>query len=265
MPQPRGVSICARTFSSTLARTRSGANSRMRSSLGFFSPPMRVLAATPSGGWVQYTVHPITASPRPSAKRVSVMLGMSETIRRGGARRATATPDASTNDPITCARYFLELRRVLGQALDQLDHFLHPLAQLGGGLLRRVGPTTLERLLEVRDRDPERLQQTTRAVLGHGSLRHRRMATSPSVSRIEVRISRRALGIPGFVIGPSRGRMSGVDRAVPPVTLSQRPGCCPMYPPGEPDPWPAPLIDSIAPCTVACSRSFPSRRPRRSA
>src|SRR3972149_3565481 len=56
MPQPRRVSTCSRTFSSTLATTRSAPSSRITSSFGFFGPPTRVLVATPTGGSVQYTV-----------------------------------------------------------------------------------------------------------------------------------------------------------------------------------------------------------------
>src|SRR5204863_470889 len=73
MPQPRSVSTCSRRFSSTLAMTRSASRSRITSSFGFFSPPTRVLVATPSGGWVQYTVQPATASPAPTAKSITLM------------------------------------------------------------------------------------------------------------------------------------------------------------------------------------------------
>jgi hypothetical protein len=84
MPQARRVSTCSRTFSSTLAITRSAPRSRISSSLGFFAPPTRTLVATPSGGWVQCMVQPTTRSPAPMTNRVSVMLGMRETIRPGG-------------------------------------------------------------------------------------------------------------------------------------------------------------------------------------
>ena len=75
--------------------TRSASRSRITSSFGFFSPPTRVLVATPSGGWVQYTVQPATASPAPTAKRISVMLGMRDTMRRGGEASETVAPVAS--------------------------------------------------------------------------------------------------------------------------------------------------------------------------
>src|SRR5215475_13186426 len=65
----------------------------------------------------------------------------------------------------------LELRRLLGQPLDECDHFLHPLAHLRLGLLRTLGEGGLERVLQVRDGDPEHLEQTARAVLSHGSPR----------------------------------------------------------------------------------------------
>src|SRR5712691_621378 len=64
----------------------------------------------------------------------------------------------------------LELRRPLGQPLDERDHFLHPLSQLRLGLLRALSEGSLERVLQVRDGDPEHLEQTARAVLSHGSL-----------------------------------------------------------------------------------------------
>src|SRR5882724_4869423 len=72
--------------------------------------------------------------------------------------------------PATAEGAALELRRPLGQPLDERDHFLHPLSQLRLGLLRTLGEGGLERVLQIRDGDPEHLEQTARAVLSHGSL-----------------------------------------------------------------------------------------------
>src|SRR6059036_2010728 len=60
---------------------------------------------------------PTSASASPSAQSVSVMLGTSETMRRGGRARSTATPDASTRAAIRPAaasgsRVDVEGRRV---------------------------------------------------------------------------------------------------------------------------------------------------------
>jgi len=56
----------------------------------------------------------------------------------------------------------LELRRPLGQPLDERDHFLHPLSQLRLGLLRALGEGGLERVLQVGDGDPEHQVQSGR-------------------------------------------------------------------------------------------------------
>src|SRR5262245_8071322 len=78
---------------------RSVLSSRISSSLGFFSPPTRVLAVTPRAGSVQKMVQPATASPAPSAKRSSVTLGTRETMREGAAARVKDSPVASTKGP----------------------------------------------------------------------------------------------------------------------------------------------------------------------
>src|SRR6185436_4401916 len=101
MPQPRSVAMCSRRFSSMLAMTRSGFRARILPRSGSFSPPMRVLVFTTSRGSTQYTVTPTSASARPSRHRVSVVEGMSDTIRCGGAGRLSATPEASTCAAVT--------------------------------------------------------------------------------------------------------------------------------------------------------------------
>src|SRR6266478_6863383 len=104
------------------AMTRSGSRLRIFSRSGFFSPPMRVLPRTTARGSTQYTVIPASASASPSAQSVSVMLGTSETIRRGGLASSTATPDASTLASIRRPRAVglrvqIERRRLFPQGL----------------------------------------------------------------------------------------------------------------------------------------------------
>src|SRR6266436_125023 len=104
------------------AMTRSGSRLRIFSRSGFFSPPMRVLPLTTARGSTQYTVIPASASASPSAQSVSVMLGTSETIRRGGLASSTATPDASTLASIwrpraVGLRVQIERRRLFPQGL----------------------------------------------------------------------------------------------------------------------------------------------------
>src|SRR5215470_17424109 len=77
--------------------TRSGASARIFSRSGSFSPPIRVLSRRSAAGSRQYTVMPTRASARPSAQSVSVVLGINETMRRGGRGNCSATPDASTS------------------------------------------------------------------------------------------------------------------------------------------------------------------------
>src|SRR5215831_17395958 len=117
------------------------------------------------------------------------MLGMSETIRRGGAGSATRTPDASAIAVMTPAATWrpLELFGPLRLTLDQLDDVLHHLAQISGRLLRAVGLAGLEGIFEIGHRDPERLQETPCAVLGHASLQREDVVTR-STSRVTIRI-----------------------------------------------------------------------------
>ncbi len=56
------------------------------------------------------------------------------------------TAPASSRTP-SRAGAALELRRPLGQSLDERDHFLHPLSQLRLGLLRTLGEGGHERVL----------------------------------------------------------------------------------------------------------------------
>src|SRR5689334_21583677 len=111
MPQLRSVSTCSRTFSSMLAMTRSGIRARMASRSGFFSPPMRVLLRTTSRGATQYAVTPTSASARPSAHSVSVIEGMSETMRRGGTPASRVNPDASVRGIAALTSRLVELQR----------------------------------------------------------------------------------------------------------------------------------------------------------
>src|SRR6266545_7524590 len=107
------------------------------------------------------------------AKRISVMLGMSETIRRAGTGAGS------------------ELGGLLGQALHELDQPLEVLAQPGLGLLRGLTLPGLDGVLEGGDRDPELPQQLARAVLRHACKiscaprhgRRRRSALSRALSR----------------------------------------------------------------------------------
>ena len=103
--------------------TRSAPRSRITSSLGFFSPPTRVFVATPAAGSVQYTVQPATAAPAPRAKRSSVTLGMSETIRRGGAARVRDSPVASRKGRGPCAEWpgSVEARRTAARHHDVVE------------------------------------------------------------------------------------------------------------------------------------------------
>src|SRR3989442_8165806 len=93
--------MCSRTFSSTLATTRSGPSARIASRSGVFSPPILVFVRVTSAGSRQYTVTPTSASASPSAQRVSVVEGIKETIRRGARSEASGTPEASTSAALT--------------------------------------------------------------------------------------------------------------------------------------------------------------------
>jgi len=61
----------------------------------------------------------------------------------------------------------LEFRHSFGQASDEGGYFLHPFSQLRLGLPRSLRKANLERILQVRDRDPEHLEQTACTLLSH--------------------------------------------------------------------------------------------------
>src|SRR6266581_2858673 len=110
---------------------------------------------------------PTSASANPRRHRVSVMLGTSETIRRGGRASWTATPEASTRAAIRRsarpsrdppAPQTLEegeqLPRPIGDFTIPFHHFVH----------RRV---VVDRLLEAGHRHAEELQHPMRLVTRH--------------------------------------------------------------------------------------------------
>ena len=80
-PSARSASTTSRRFSSMLATTKSGASARIRARSGSFSRPTFGVRATWSRGSVQKIVTPAIRSSSPRAKRSSVMLGMSDTMR----------------------------------------------------------------------------------------------------------------------------------------------------------------------------------------
>src|SRR5882724_507962 len=94
---------------------------------------------------------------------------MARLVRGSSFGTCLVTAPASSRTP-SRAGVALELRRPLGQPFDERNHFLHPLSQLRLGLLRALGEGGLERVLQIRDGDPEHLEQTASAVLSHGSL-----------------------------------------------------------------------------------------------
>src|SRR5687768_9779887 len=183
MPQARSVSTCSRTFSSTLAMTRSGASARMAARSGSFSPPTRVFVRTTSAGSEQYTVTPTRASARPSSHSVSVVLGMRETMRRGGRGSASATPEASTGTSgDAAATQALHVGDELASAVGEL---VIPFHDLGHRL------AAVDGVLEAGHRHSKELQQPARVVTGHG----RRLLLLVDVDLWSVLPAGRALGL----------------------------------------------------------------------
>src|SRR5439155_24394400 len=162
MPHARRRSTCSFRFSSTLATTRSGDRSRISSSFGFFWPPTLIFRATPARGSTQYAVTPMIASSRPSANSVSVMLGISETMRRGSPPSASACPLASVS-----ARGVMAVRPALlfpAKAVHQLMDLAESLGHLRAPLrtiLRR------RRVVQTGHGHAEHLQDAARLLTRH--------------------------------------------------------------------------------------------------
>ena len=85
MPAAARASTGARSFSSRLATTRSGASASTRAGSVPLVPPTMALRAFQPAGWTQKRVRPTVSASRPRAARASVRLGTSETMRVGRA------------------------------------------------------------------------------------------------------------------------------------------------------------------------------------
>src|SRR5436190_21558151 len=88
-------------------------------------------------------VQPATASPTPRANRISVTLGMRDTMRRGGEASATVTPEASVTG-------WLEPGGTTGATFHQRGDLGHAFAQLARRRAGGVGLTRPDRVLQAR-------------------------------------------------------------------------------------------------------------------
>src|SRR5918993_2456111 len=119
MPAVSSASASSRRFSSALRRTRSGASSMMRSTLGFFVPPTFSTAETRSAGWMQNFVRPTSESPSPRSNTSSVSDGQSEMMRMVRNLRGPAT---AFREPVPFVMRIIT-REELKAKIDRGDHF----------------------------------------------------------------------------------------------------------------------------------------------
>src|SRR6266540_6873726 len=114
---------------------------------------------------------PTSASASPSQHSSSVVLGISETMRRGGSANPAATETIDVADD-------------LAGAVGELGVPFHDLVH---------GRLAVDRILEIRHRDAEQLQHPARLVTRHGLLLWAR-AVSPGTARARPAIGARPRG-----------------------------------------------------------------------